>query len=66
MNWCEVESKRDGMKDISRRRDIKDILIQATVQGRITSPRKFLCFRRISDTRDKPALLYQMLHCFLA
>ena len=55
---------RSGEREIGRER--KEILIQATVQGMTSSLSRCLCFRRISDTREKPALLYQILHSFLA
>ena len=57
-------SEKDGGR--SRERGIKEILIQATVQGTISVANMCLCFRRISDTREKTALLNQIHHSFLA
>ena len=45
---------------MERERDIKEILIEATVQGTISAPSRCLRFRRIWDTRQKPARLYKI------
>ena len=54
------------MREIEIEREVKVILIQTTVQGRISRTNWYLCLRRISDTRGKPANLYQIFHSFLA
>ena len=45
---------------------IKEILIQETLHGMTSAQSRVLCFRRISDTREKPAHFYQVFHSFLA
>ena len=64
----ELEKERDREKDIylEGEGERNEILIQATVHGRTSDPRRCLCLRRKSDTMDKPALLYQIIHSFLA
>ena len=37
---------------------IKEILIQETLHGMTSAQSRVLCFRRISDTREKPAHFY--------
>ena len=45
---------------MEREREV--ILIHATVQGTISVPGRCLCFRWIADIREKPTLLYLILH----
>jgi len=49
-----------------REREIKEIVIQATAQGTFSAPKRCLYFRRITDTREKPAHVYKILHFFRA
>ena len=60
MKEGEVVRKRD--------RERKEILIGATIQGKSSAPSRWLCIRRISNTREKQALslLYHILHFFSA
>ena len=46
------ESEREGEKERESEREINEILIEATVHGRISEPSRCLHFRRISDTRE--------------
>ena len=50
------ERYREKERDTVRERKINEILIQSRVQGRISAPSRCLCFRRILDKSDKPAL----------
>ena len=43
-------------RERDRERERQDILIQTTVQGTISAPSRYLCFRWIADIREKPAL----------
>ena len=47
-------------------REVQELLIQATVNGRIIAPRTCLSLRWISHKENKPAHVYQMLLSFLA
>jgi len=47
-------------------REREEILIQASVQGRILGPSLCLWFKNICDTRENPALLYKIINSFLA
>ena len=47
-------------------REREEILIQASVQGRILGPSLCLWFKNICDTRENPALVSMILHSFLA
>ena len=46
-------------------REVQELLIQATVNGRIIAPRTCLGLRWISHKWDQPAHLYQSLLSFL-
>lgn len=59
------ERQKETDRERQRERDIKEILIQATVQGSISAPSSCLCFRRISKTRGKLALFCQFFHSFV-
>ena len=60
------------MRELERRiskvgeREVKELLFQATVNGRIIAPRTCLGVRWISHKWDKPAHLYESLLSFLA
>jgi len=62
------ESERAREKEIKkkREREVKELLIQATVNGRIIAPRTCLGLRWISHQWEKPAHLYQSLLSFMA
>jgi hypothetical protein len=47
-------------------REVKDLLVQAKVNGRKNAPRTCPCLRWISHKWDKAAHLYQSLLSFLA
>ena len=53
-------------KRVSRDREVNEILIPLSVQGRSSVPSRCMGFRKITDTRENPALLYKILHSFLA
>ena len=60
------------MRELDRRRskegerEVKELLIQATVNGRIIAPRTCLSLRWIAHKWDKAAHLYQSLLSFRA
>ena len=49
----------------ARETDIIKISIEARLQGMISAPSRFLSFRRIADTWEKPAHFYQIFHSLL-
>ena len=63
---------KERVRELERRRskegerEVKELLSQATVNGRIISPRTCVCLRGISHEWDKPAHLHQSLLSFLA
>ena len=59
MNEGELVREREAEKDRERdkERERNQILLQVIVQCRTSVPSKCLCFRKISDTSEKPALL---------
>ena len=62
---------KERVRELERRRskegerEVKELLSQATVNGRIISPRTCVCLRWISHKWDKAAHLYQSLLSFL-
>ena len=60
------------MRELERRiskvgeREVKELLFQATVNGRIIAPRTCLSLRWIAHKWDKPAHVYQSLPSFMA
>lgn len=52
--------------EFEREREINEVLTQAPVHGKISVLSRCLCFRRISDTREKAALLYKIIQSILA
>ena len=57
---------RERQKERGREREIMEILIQAIVQEIISALCGCLNFGRVSDTREKAAHLYPIIHSFLA
>jgi len=67
LNGGQGERERAREKEIKEgERELKELLIPATVIGRIISPRTCLGLRWISHKLDKRADLYQSLLSFLA
>ena len=60
------ESERAREKEMKRRREDKELWIQATGNVRIIAPRTCLGLRWISHKWDKPAHVYESLLSFLA
>lgn len=56
MKGCEVESKRESVKERNRRRETKAIWMPETVWGRTTSPRRGVSLEDISH-KGKPSTL---------
>ena len=60
------------MRELERRiskvgeREVKELLFQATVNGRIIATRTCLSLRWIAHKWDKPAHVYQSLLSFMA
>ena len=61
-NW-EMDRKREIRKRV---RNVNEFWIQASVQGKMSVPSRYLCFSRIANTRENPTLSYQILYLFLA
>ena len=62
MRVRELERRRSKVGE----REVKELLLQATVYGRIIAPRTCLGLRWISYKWDKPAHVYQSLLSFQA
>ena len=61
------ERERAREKEIKEgEREVKELWIPATVNGRIISPRTCLSLRWLAHKWDKPAHLYQSLLSFMA
>ena len=67
MNGGQGERERAREKEIKEgEREVKELWIQATVNGRIIAPRTCLGLRWIAHKWDKPEHFYQSLLSFLA